>query len=221
MMNQSNIRFTGPLIVLFIVMWCTSSVLAQTRQSGAHLRKAPGSTSLTNPREDRGKIPEFHTHESAVELERSLPLRIPLSPYFYASEDLNGYVDIWRNVSYVQTEYDTDSIPWIYENLHHFVDDWTSETFHVRSEKREGLKPLSRNWEVTANGYEVMHMRYDYVSDEIMWKREEYYVLDPNDANEDGTPRHHMIGVIVHYPAEDAADLEQEVLDAMNHAVIN
>lgn len=213
-------------VLLNAVFMCVAVVLMYP------LAQAQSSRQITDPsfaqkqtaakqRSEDGKAPEFHTHESALEAERTLPLRIPLSPYYYVSQDINGYVDIWRNVSFIQTEYDTDSIPWVYEDLRHFVDDWTSETFYVRSEERKGLKPISRAWEVSANGYNMMHMRYDYEENDVAWKREEYYVIDPEQLDAAGGPRNHLIGVVVHYPAAHAEELEQEVLDAMNHAIIH
>lgn len=206
------IRTTGGLLGLSLLSIQLTSAQAQA------VRSPLGTPSSPTARQDKPTDrPTSSTHETARKAESALPLQIPVSPYFYISEDLNGYVDIWRNVSYVQTEYATDSIPWIYDSLEHFVDDWTSETFYVRSEKHEGLRPLKREWVVTNAGYKAMRMQYDYAQDGNQWKREEYYIIDP--APGELTP-HHLIGVIVHYPADLAEEIGTEIQQAMHYATI-
>lgn len=211
-MHLRLILTIGGLLCAFLLP-CTP---AEAQVKGVHNPlQSPARTSARMG--ESAARPAVYTHETAKKAESTLPLQIPVSPYFYISEDLNGYVDIWRNVSYVQTEYATDSIPWIYDSLEHFVDDWTSETFYVRSENHEGLRPLKREWVVTDAGYKAMRMQYDYAQDGNQWKREEYYIIDPSP---EGLTPHHLIGVIVHYPANLAEAVGPEIQQAIHYATI-
>lgn len=208
------ISITIRCVLSFIgLVWCEASF--------AQGATAPSSTTH---RLTTGKLASDATRrdEAAARIEVNLPAQLPtLTGQYQISSDLPGYVDVWRSVSFVEAELDVDSIPWAFDTLEDFVEYWTAQTFYEWAVKEEGLKPLGRNWVSTAQGYAAVHMRYDYASEGVDWRRHEWVVLDPETQDEEGNPRYHLVSVVSHYPQHVADEVEQEVLEALNQIILN
>lgn len=185
-------------------------------------RNLGGSAIAQRPSKGQAAAADTKRDEAAARIESSLPAVLPtLTAQYQVSTDLPGYVDVWRSVSFVQAEMDVDSIPWSFSTLEDFVEYWTAQTFYEWAEKEEGLKPLDRTWRTTAQGYQAVHMRYDYVAADVPWKRHEWVVLDPVETDAQGHPRYHLVSVVSHYPASELEAVEQEVLEALNQIILN
>lgn len=164
-------------------------------------------------------LPTFEDHsEEAKRLEGTLPAALPVIPLFSYSEDLPGYVDMSRRMSFIMIDGLLEEIPQQYYD----GDDMLQFYAHRRKNHTAPLNPniqyvemINRDYpEQNARGFQHT-MRYFYEGE--WWVRNELQI-GRYEAESSG---YHLITILSFYPVEYGQKAADEVEYYFKNLVVN
>jgi hypothetical protein len=141
------------------------------------------------------KLPTFEDHsQEALARESELPVRMPVIPIFQISEELPGYVDIYRSISFTMMDALIEEVPPQYNSAESMMRVYADSKQDYAS--KDPRRTFVSREEMTIQDPDaiVHHMVFTYSVNDEDWMRHEYSVGRWEDLG------FHYVTVVCLYP---------------------